>query len=205
MSGDSYPWYRAVGKDTAVMQGDIIRNYPVFVSPADILNIKGGEQGDADVEYYNVIVLSQSCDLEQNKTDMVLVCPILPLNKFIEKNKESFPPDLANKKKRDRMKKTLDMLANGNFIGACLLDECNLPELQADPLVVDFKGVQSTHLTSLKDFIERSEDKRIQLLPPYRERLSQSFARFFMRVGLPRDIVTSKICDRMRSENWRQG
>jgi hypothetical protein len=30
--------------------------------------------------------------------------------------------------------------------------------------------------------------KRLRLLPPYREHLSQSFARFFMRVGLPIDI-----------------
>jgi hypothetical protein len=35
---------------------------------------------------------------------------------------------------------------------------------------------------------------RLRLLPPYREHLSQSFARFFMRVGLPVDIpsFTSK-------------
>jgi hypothetical protein len=186
------------------MQGEIIRNYPVLISPADILNRKRGEQVESDVEKYNVIILSQSSDLKQNKTDMVLICPTLPLNEFIEKNKEYFPTDLSNKKKRDQMEKVLDMLAGGHFIGACMLEECNLPELQTDPLVVDFKGVQSTPLTALKNFIERSGDKRIQLLPPYRERLSQSFARFFMRVGLPRDIATSKICDRMRSQNWRQ-
>ena len=29
--------------------------------------------------------------------------------------------------------------------------------------------------------------RRLRLLPPYREHLSQSFARFFMRVGLPID------------------
>jgi hypothetical protein len=29
---------------------------------------------------------------------------------------------------------------------------------------------------------------RLRLLPPYREHLSQAFARLFMRVGLPADI-----------------
>src|SRR4051812_10031136 len=31
--------------------------------------------------------------------------------------------------------------------------------------------------------------KRLRLLPPYREYLSQPFARFFMRVGLPTPIT----------------
>jgi hypothetical protein len=32
---------------------------------------------------------------------------------------------------------------------------------------------------------------RLRLLPPYREHLSQAFARYFMRVGLPQDIPRS--------------
>jgi hypothetical protein len=32
------------------------------------------------------------------------------------------------------------------------------------------------------------DGRRLRLLPPYREHLSQAFARFFMRVGLPVDI-----------------
>jgi len=34
----------------------------------------------------------------------------------------------------------------------------------------------------------KQKDQRLRLLPPYREHLSQAFARFFMRVGLPSDI-----------------
>ena len=30
--------------------------------------------------------------------------------------------------------------------------------------------------------------ERLRLLPPYREHLSQAFARYFIRVGLPQDI-----------------
>jgi len=33
-----------------------------------------------------------------------------------------------------------------------------------------------------------ADGRRLRLLPPYREHLSQAFARFFMRVGLPVDI-----------------
>ena len=34
---------------------------------------------------------------------------------------------------------------------------------------------------------------RLRLCPPYREHLAQSFARFFMRVGLPIDIPEEKV------------
>ena len=40
----------------------------------------------------------------------------------------------------------------------------------------------------LEDLIAERGTKRLRLLPPYREHLSQAFARFFMRVGLPVDI-----------------
>jgi hypothetical protein len=40
----------------------------------------------------------------------------------------------------------------------------------------------------LKCFQYRAEKLHLRLLPPYRKHLSQSFARFIMRVGLPIDI-----------------
>lgn len=57
-----------------------------------------------------------------------------------------------------------------------------------DYLVVDFKNVYGIHIDYLKK-IGKSTTNRHRLLPPYREHLSQAFARYFMRVGLPQDIV----------------
>jgi hypothetical protein len=39
----------------------------------------------------------------------------------------------------------------------------------------------------VREFAHQMGD-RLRLLPPYREHLSQAFARLFMRVGLPADI-----------------
>ena len=53
--------------------------------------------------------------------------------------------------------------------------------------VVDFHRIY----TIPKEFIQEialSQNERLRLLPPYREHLSQAFARYFMRVGLPIDI-----------------
>ena len=40
-----------------------------------------------------------------------------------------------------------------------------------------------------KSLYVKCNDGLVTLLPPYREHLSQAFARFFMRVGLPLDIA----------------
>ena len=53
--------------------------------------------------------------------------------------------------------------------------------------IIVFKRIYTTPKETLEDFVEKVGN-RIRLLPPYREHLSQAFARYFMRVGLPEDI-----------------
>jgi len=57
-----------------------------------------------------------------------------------------------------------------------------------DYQVVDFRNVYGVQFSLLQNMAENIQD-RIRLLPPYREHLSQAFARYFMRVGLPQDIT----------------
>jgi hypothetical protein len=44
----------------------------------------------------------------------------------------------------------------------------------------------------LESLLRQRAAPRLRLLPPYREYLSQAFARFFMRVGLPQPVDVSK-------------
>jgi hypothetical protein len=57
--------------------------------------------------------------------------------------------------------------------------------------VVDFRRVYSLPVAFVRK--RAAMAKRLRVLPPYREHLSQSFARYFMRVGLPVDIPPFKI------------
>ncbi len=41
----------------------------------------------------------------------------------------------------------------------------------------------------LESLLKQRGQPRLRLLPPYREHLSQAFARFFMRVGLPVQVA----------------
>ncbi len=56
----------------------------------------------------------------------------------------------------------------------------------SDYIVVDFRNVYGIKVDSLTHVVSQLHNR---LLPPYREHLSQPFAGYFMRVGLPQDIV----------------
>ena len=80
-----------------------------------------------------------------------------------------------------------NMARKGQVPGFHVLNKCELEGFKRDHRVVDFHRVHSLPL----DFVRKIADElgeRIRLQPPYREHLSQAFARFFMRVGLPVDI-----------------
>jgi hypothetical protein len=51
--------------------------------------------------------------------------------------------------------------------------------------LVDFHEVFTAPRVFLESLLSQRGENRCRLLPPYREHLSQAFARFFMRVGLP--------------------
>ncbi|MBU7047164.1 MAG: hypothetical protein HXS54_12095 [Theionarchaea archaeon] len=165
-----YPWYDIVDADENLMQGDFIEECPVVIPTSEIL-----DEVEAQVISYNVVVMSQSCDLVQGKVDLVLVCPIWVLGDF-EKRNVFF-----------RKGQGKEALRRGNVPGYHLLNKCKIDGFQKDYLVVDFRNVYGVPFNFLVD-LARKRDKRVRLLPPYREHLSQAFARFFMRVGLPVDI-----------------
>ena len=169
-----YPWYEVV-EDNGILQGDFIDSCPIVLPPKAVELRKVS----ADVIEYDVVVMSQSCDLEQKKLELVLVCPIWPIKEFEEKN----PSYKSNKMK--------ELLRNGYLPGYHLLNKCKINGFGTGYLVVDFRSVYSVPFNFLVDLAGRRV-KRLRLLPPYREHLSQAFARFFMRVGLPVDIPPFK-------------
>ena len=124
---------------------------------------------------YDVVVMSQSCDLEQDKLDLVLVCPHWSLDELGQAN-EYF-----------KSSKGKEELRRGNVPGYHLLAACDLQGYERDIRVVDFRTMHSLPHEFLKH-LASSRGKRLRLLPPYREHLAQAFARFFMRIGLPVDI-----------------
>ncbi|MBT3207679.1 MAG: hypothetical protein HN704_14255 [Bacteroidetes bacterium] len=170
-------WYSAIINSDNIEQGDLIKDCPIVIPPS---KIEEGDEPEIEIRLINSIILSQSCDLVNNKIDIVLVCPYYPLKVFIE----NLPEDQNSKK---LIKKNIDNLRKGYLPGYHLLNKFDDLKIN-DYLVVDFRNVYGIEINNLKD-IAYKQINRIRLLPPYREHLSQAFARYFMRVGLPQDIL----------------
>lgn len=167
-------WYEKISNSDLIEQGDLIPNCPIIIPPSSLIEYA---EVELEVTLINSIVLSQSCDLRNNKIQIALVCPYIFLKDFVENLDDRNPKSV---------KKTIDNLKKGHMPGYHLLNKSIENDI-SDFIVVDFRNVYGIHINSLKSLISNI-DNRQRLLPPYREHLSQSFARFFMRVGLPQDI-----------------
>lgn len=172
----TYPWYSEVSAREALQQGDLILKCQIVQPSAEAY--AENQTLSADIAEYDVIVMSQSCDLLLEKVELVLVCPFYSLT------------DLGNLSSGYRSADMKEKLRQGYVVGFHLLDKVKLNGVE-DYLVVDFKSVYAIPLKLLKQIV-LSRGNHSRLLPPYREHLSQAFARFFMRVGLPVDIPPFK-------------
>ena len=172
-----YPWYATVSSTSKLVQGDLVLSCPIFV-PSDPSTV-GYDAVPGEIVDYDVIVMSQSCDLAHGKIELVMVCPVLTLEELAGMN--SYYGGHEGK----------EALRKGHVPSLHLLNQCDHGFLQNHFLVVDFKNVYGVPLGLLIHLVSKAE-QRVRLLPPYREHLSQAFARFFMRVGLPVDIPAFK-------------
>jgi hypothetical protein len=171
-----YPWYEVVPANYELAQGDILFNVPSYN-----VDRENEEEPLVNLLEANVIIMSQSCDLQNKNLDVILWCPFYPLNEQVLK--------LIDNPTEKAIRKTKEKLRKGEFIQFYLLNAEENLSLQLNFQVVDLKNPRSTSYEEFMDFTLQHGD-RLRLLSPYKEHLSQSFARVFMRVGLP-DIIPS--------------
>lgn len=172
-----YPWYDIVIGDN-IQQGDILESCPVLILSSKLSFDSPGTPSqlyDVPFEARDVIVMSQTCDMVKGreKISEVLLCAIW--------KKSDFKSGLMS------TNKGWEEARKGQRPGFHVLNKCDLEGFKRDFCIVDFRRVHSLPLDLTRELAAKL-GKRIRLLPPYREHLSQAFARFFMRVGLPVDI-----------------
>lgn len=174
MSIDSYPWY-AIVRGAEIHQGDIFEDCPVFIPPSVISDKAANIPFNR--EDFNVIVLSQTCDLVNNKCKNVIICPVWNLS-------EMATGYLATEKGKEDVRR-------GNLPAYHMLNKCDLNGYECENRIVEFQQIFTLPYIFLQERASNIKN-HLRLLPPYREHLSQAFARFFMRVGLPVDIPSFK-------------
>lgn len=167
-------WEETTGAD--LRQGDYLLNcsIPLMLELTDNPDEQKLPQGKSDL-----LIVTQSCDLENQKVRLVAACPIYPLADY-EKVNEA----LARKGRWEEVRK-------GRVETLHLLSSPTQPADNRAALVVDFREIYSLPVETLVRQAAAG-GKRWRLKSPYLEHFSQAFARFFMRVGLPASIPPFK-------------
>jgi hypothetical protein len=176
-----YPWYEVVsGPD--LQQGDMLLDCPVFLIPREAVRRAGAHP--ITIQRQNVIVMTQSCDLAildggRSKADDVILAAVYSRHE-LEDDRVFGKTDNWESARR------------GRFPRYHVLNKCGLPGHVFDFMLVDLARVFTLSINAVREVAVGRGNGRVRLLPPYREHLSQAFARFFMRVGLPVDIPQFK-------------
>lgn len=184
-----YPWYKVLKNPEKIPNLNANSKYLDFIRRYNLLEqgdflfdfsyIKPktnvGTEIDGDSLEYDLIILSQTCDLIHGKLESILVAPVWNFAAIEEMNKWY------------KSSEAKEALRRGHQPNYHLLNECEVEPFKKECFIVDFKNVFAIPTEQVNQYVNNSEN-RLRLLSPYREHLSQSFARFFMRVGLPIDI-----------------
>jgi hypothetical protein len=72
-----------VDGDAPLSQGDFIDACPIIIPPP---SIKREKELSVEVNEYDVVVMSQSCDLLQKKISLILLCPAWPFLDFTKRD-----------------------------------------------------------------------------------------------------------------------
>ena len=182
-------WYSRVEAQTPLTQGDLISDCPVIAWAAGPLNLSGSEEGEVlkaatTAVRADVVVMTQACDLEYNKVDNVIMCPHISVSEY----RKAWEEEMKRLKQTPTKKawgRFCEDIRDGYIWNLSILNTGESGDLKTEHRVVDFHDVYTIPRSFRESLLKQRGRPRLRLNPPYREHLSQAFARFFMRVGLP--------------------
>jgi hypothetical protein len=191
-SKQAYPWYEPV-KGDQLEQGDFIDQCRIFIPRYTLADLAGESTGqiENDALFYNVVIINQTCDL-QTKVPLpfIVVCPRWTYNQVVDKY-----PNFASKT-------TFEEVRKGKQHRYFMLNKCDLPGLKTEIQIVDLAKVFIIPYDITKQ-LAQSKGKRIRLRSPYKEKLAQTFAYYYMRVALPIDIAEYEIVNPVQASTKR--
>jgi hypothetical protein len=192
-----YPWYENLKPDDPLTQGDFIKSCPTLsyttVEFSEGRSATQALEAAVVAQEADCIVMTQACDLEHDHVREVILCPVYDIDTF----RALFEEDQRKKGQTAsprNWKRQLNNIREGKVWNLSLLNQrlqnSENGESAVSFQIVDFHEIFSLPKAFLIEWMKLNPHPRLRLLPPYREHLSQAFARYFMRVGLPDDIPT---------------
>jgi hypothetical protein len=164
--------YDACSSEDPIDQGDLIDDCPIL----DLLQFPtaASEPWSVDYGFRRVVVLTQTCDLANQKTLVVNVAEAIDAEELIRRSVLK-PADVKGP------------LRSGRIWGLYFLpasEAHGVPEM-----IVDLRRLHTVRLEILRGLC-RSGRRKARLPSPYREHLSKHFADSFSRIGLPKPYET---------------
>lgn len=175
-----FDWYSLIQNTAGIEQGDFLDNFPIPIPPIEsydeVINEEGEKNIPINIQLFNFIVMTQSCDFQKMQDiESVILCP-----------RVDFQVAFDGKSKTDK-KSCWVRLTQGRIINIHLINKCEITNYDFDYQTVNLRDIYSVPYGYVKK-VASNIPNRVRLLSPYKEHLSQAFARQFMRVGLPLDL-----------------
>ena len=159
--------------ETDLSQGDILDDCPILVwkpapPPLDL-------DVPPEIRIIRVVVLTQACDLAQDKTTRVVVAPVHDAAELVARN------ILKAVAIRDQVRR-------GQVFGWYFLPAASAPVAVAES-IVDLRELHTIERRTLEYLV--GAGKRIgRIRTPWREHLAQHFGTTYMRIALPEPYAT---------------
>jgi hypothetical protein len=158
--------------ETGLSQGDILDDCPILVwKPEPPLDF----DVPPEIRIIRVVVLTQACDLAQDKTTRVVVAPVHDAAELVARN------ILKAGAIRDQVRR-------GQVFGWYFLPAASAPVTLAES-IVDLRELHTIERRTLEYLV--GAGKRIgRIRTPWREHLAQHFGTTYMRIALPEPYAT---------------
>jgi hypothetical protein len=164
--------FRLPPPEAAVDQGDIIDGCPLFgIVDFDPAN---PEAADAAQSISRFIVLTQACDLANQKVSHVVVAVVLDANSLV----------MSGQLKAADIRGSIRA---GRVFGWYFLPKSD--QLGLQEMIVDLRQLHTDPIDLLTTLC-RSGKRRARVEPLYREHLNKHFANSYDRIGLPEPYET---------------
>jgi hypothetical protein len=162
--------YSIPNLDAPIDQGDLLNDCPLMTVAED-----APERPDlATIDMHRAVVLTQTCDIVNDKVDFLLVAAVLDAQSLIDS-------------KQVRASDVKGPIRAGRTWGLYFLPA--YAPAGIGELIVDLRSLHSIPIKVI-DNLRLAGKRRLRLLTPYREHLAKHFADTYSRIGLPQPYET---------------
>lgn len=180
-------WYREVPNSAPVDQGELLFDFPILGvkpnCPVDEVLAGNEEAGlDALISLTDVVVVSQACDIENDKIEFLVLAQVWDAGQFIPREEERASPNEA----RGRRKQFFKDVRRGLRPNFVLLGR-HAGDFDLGYQLVDLSRIYTSSVEFVEYYRTHARRPRLRLNTPHRELLNQSLGHYFSRIGLPND------------------